>query len=326
MNSKLKSEPINYDKLKPHALCSLLPPQSDAEYAAMKKGMKENGYDKRHPIVLISGEILDGAHRYSCAKATKQKPEFIDFEKLGFAGTPFEYVMQENLRRRNLDPSQAAAIGAEIVAMMKEDERAEREAVKQAEKEASDKAKASGSKAPKPKPVKKTVGSKAKKAAETMGVSERSVAAAEALKEADPAEFEKVKKGEQSLNAGTTAAALKKSAKDRESEAFATACQIIDRVCGDGISELIKNKLSSKDLMKLSGLDEEEMKRVLPFIESGWKLAAALGFKAISLVPTHPIRSLVDRALAQGGTFELLITMYGEEWQINAQRRGSVAL
>jgi pyruvate/2-oxoglutarate dehydrogenase complex dihydrolipoamide acyltransferase (E2) component len=297
----------------------------DPEYAAMKKGMKENGYDKKHPIVILDGEILDGAHRYSCAKATKQKPEFIDFAKLNFTGTPFEYVMQENLRRRNLDPSQAAAIGAEIVGMMKEQEKAEKEAAKQEAKEAAEKAKAAGKKAPKAKPAKKAKGSKARKAAETMGVSERSVAAAEALKEADPVEFAEVKAGKKSLNAATTAAAVKKSAKDRESEAFATATQIIDRVCGDGVSESIKNKLSSKDLVKMSGLDEEEIKRVLPFIESGWKLNAALGFKAISLVPTHPIRSLVDRALAQGGRFELLIEMYGEEWEINTKKRGSVA-
>lgn len=324
MSTKTKTK-INYDKLKPHALCSLFPPMGDAEYSALKKGMKDNGYDKRHPIVLLNGEILDGAHRYSCSKATKQKPEFIDFEKLGFTGTPFEYVMQENLRRRNLDPSQAAAIGAEIVQMMKEQERAELEILRAEEKAAAEKAKAAGKKTPKPKKAPKPKGSKAAKAAATMGVSERSVAAAEALKNTDPAEFEKVKKGEKSLNAATTDAAVKKSAKERESEAFATACQIIDRVCGDGASETVKNKLSSKDVIKMSGLEEEEMKRIKPFIDSGWKLAAALGFKSVDLVAAHTIRNLLDRTIAQGGTYELLISAYGEEWQINVQKRGSVA-
>ena len=321
-----KPTPINYDKLKPHALCSLLPPQSDAEYAAMKKGMRENGYDKRHPIVLLKGEILDGAHRYSCSKATKQKPEFIDFEKLGFAGTPFEYVLQENLRRRNLDPSQAAAIGAEIVVMMKQQEKDEKEAAKQADKAAAEEAKKKGKKAPKPKPVKKAKGSKAKKAAETMGVSERSVAAAEALKEADPAAFEDVKAGKTTLNAATTAAAVKKSAADRQGEAFVTACATIDRVIQEGFSEKIKNKISSKDMTKFSGLDEEEMIRVAPFIDSGWKLKDAMGFKATTLTLAHPIRQLVDRAIAQGGSFTLTpIEAYGEVWTIEVSKRGSVA-
>lgn len=321
----MKKSTINYAKLESHPLCVLFPPMGDPEYAALRKGMRENGYDARHPIVILDGQILDGAHRYSCSKATKQKPAFIEFEKLGFPGTPFEYVMQENLRRRNLDPSQAAAIGAEIVAMMKQQEKDEKEAAKQADKAAAEEAKKKGKKAPKPKPVKKAKGSKAKKAAETMGVSERSVAAAEALKEADPAAFEEVKAGKKTLNAATTEAAVKKSAKERESEAFATATQVIDRVCGDGTSETLKNKLASKDIIKYSGVEEGEMLRLLPFLQSGWKLNAAMGFKAVSLVPTHPIRALVDRALAQGGTYELLIEMYGEEWQINASKRGSVA-
>ena len=313
---------INPLKLKHHPLCTLFPQMGDDAYKALVKSIKENGYDQSEPLITLDGLLLDGAHRQTACQKLKIVPPTKEYK----GDDPFGFVVGKNLARRHLDPSQSAAIGAEIVELMKQQEKAEKEAAKAEEKAAKEKAKKTGKPAPKAKPAKKTRGSKAAKAAAALNVSERSVAAAEALKKDDPAAFEEVKAGKKTLNAATTAAAVKKSTKDRESEAFATACQIIDRVIESGFSEKIKNKISSKDLVKFSGLDEAEMIRVAPYLDSGWKLAAAMGFKAVSLSAGHTIRQLIDRSIAQGGKYTLSpIELYGDEWTIDVSKREGAA-
>lgn len=316
------SKPQKYDpkKLKSHPLGAIFPPLSDPEYAQLKKSIKSNGFDPNHPIWIYENAVLDGNNRLTASVAVKVEPVFKEY-----VGTdPIGFVIRENLARRSLTPSQAATLGAELLEKIKEIEKAEKEAEKAKEKAAKEAAKAAGTKAPKPD-KKKSKGSRAKKAADALNVSERSVAAAAALKKDDPQGFEEVKSGKKSLNAATTDAAVKKSAKDREDEAFVTACATIDRVIQEGFSEKIKSKISTKDIIKFSGLDEEEMIRVAPLMDAGWKLKDAMGYKAVTLTLAHPIRQLVDRAIAQGGTFELLADGYGTEWQINVQKRGSVA-
>lgn len=299
-----KTPKLNLKKLEPHPLGEMFPPMGDDEYASLKGGMKLNGYDERHPIILFEGKILEGNNRYTAAKDTKTEPKFRNFEDLKFPGSAIDYVIQENLSRRNLTPSQLSTLGAELVEKMEAEEKAQEEAAKAANSQ------------PNPKSKRKK-GDKVAKAAKMVGVSPRSVATARKVKKADPAAAKEVKKGGKSLNAAATEADKKKSAEEAKSEEFKKAKDRIDGILGEGFSLIAAKKLQSKHILQLSGLDADEMKRTKPFIEAGWSLKAALGYKSVNLSYAHNIRQLTERALAQGGKFTLII----DDWTINVEKK-----
>lgn len=298
-----KPTKLNLKKLEPHPLGAMFPPMGDDEYQSLIAGMKLNGYDNRHPVILYEGKILEGNNRYTGAKVAKKEPVFKNFEDLGFQGSPIDYVMQENLSRRNLTPSQLSQIGAELVEKMEEAEKAEAAA-----------AAANSQSATKPK---KKKGDKVAAAARKVGVSPRSVAAARKLKKTDPEGAAAVKKGRKKLHAATQEADKKKSAEDAKTKEFEEATARIDKVLGPGFSLIAAKKLQSKHILQLSGLDPDEMKRIKPFIEAGWSLKAAMGYKSVNLSYAHNIRQLTDRATAQGGKFTLMI----DDWTISVEKK-----
>ena len=74
----------------------------------LERSMQEYGYDKRHPILLYEGDILDGWHRYQAAQKTGAEPVFEDFN-----GTEKEaraLVYRENLARRQMTQKQKATV------------------------------------------------------------------------------------------------------------------------------------------------------------------------------------------------------------------------
>lgn len=304
---KTQTQPTDPSKFKFHELCSLFPPMGDEAYKVLVEDIKQNGFDPKNPITTYQGTILDGAHRQTACKKLKITPTYVEYK----GDDPISFVIRKNLARRHLTPSQAAALGAELVERIKELEQEAKNAEKEAAKLQAAKAK-KGEKVEKVAKV-KTTGTKAGKAAAVLNVSERSVAEATKLKKEDPSEFEAVKSGKKTLNAASKASEDKKSAKDKEGDAYAKALDIIERVCGP-----IKagSSLKAKDVIKLSGLDKEEIKRIKPFIESGWTLSAALGYKSATLSLAHTIRAGVDRAISQGGKHTMDATAYGKEFII----------
>ena len=303
---------LNLKKLEPHPLGAMFPPMGDEEYDRLKTGMKQNGYDKRHPVILFEGQILEGNNRYTAGEEGAVLCSFRDVtqqrdmrgEKLGDA---IDYVIQENLSRRNLTPSQLATLGAELVEKMEQAEKAEKEA-------------AAANSQPAPK---KKKGDKVAAAAKKVGVSARSVASARKVKKADPAAAEDIKAGKKKLHAATQDVDKKKAAEDAKTKEHEEAVARIDNVLGAGwtLKAAESNThLQPKHILQLSGLEEEEMKRVKPFIEAGWKLKDALGYKSVSLTYAHNIRQLTDRATAQGGTFTLLI----DDWVISVEKKAAV--
>jgi len=285
---------IDYAKLQPHPLGAIFPPMDNESYDGLVKSIKKDGFDDREKIVLLDGQILDGNNRYTGLKKARVKPEPKFFQNFN-GSDPYSFVVQKNLHRRHLTPSQAAALGAELVEMMRVEEKRQKDEAKAAAK---------GGKPTKPQ-KQAAKGSKAGRAAKAVGVSERSVDEASALKKSDPAAFEEVKKGAKRLASASKDAGQKKSAADQKGEEFQKAAEIIDRTCGESFTETLKGKLQSKDIIKLSGIDAAEMLRIKPMLESGWKLNAALGYKSVALVAAHPIRQLLDRCDAQGGNFEV---------------------
>lgn len=298
-----KQDKINYKKLEPHPLGAIFPPMSDEEYERLKRSIKENGFDPKHPIVIHEGKILDGNNRYTAAKAVRKEPEFRHYS----GDDPFGFVISENLARRNLTPSQAAALGAEIVEKMKEAEKAEKEAAKAA--------KSGKQKTP---ATRKSRGTKARKAAAVVGVSERSVAAAAALMKSNPEEFEAVKKGTTRLNKAAKSAAEKKSESDKKSELFARAKQLLEESMGADFALLAEKKQTAKDFIKLSGIHIDELRRIRPLIEAGWTVSAALGYQSTQLSPAHQMRQFLERTVAQAGTFgPWTVQAFGKTFEVN---------
>lgn len=299
----MKTPKLNLKKLEPHPLGALFPPMGDEEYEGLKNGMKLNGFDPQHKIVLLEGQILEGNNRYTAAKTTKTDPQFIKFEDLKFPGSPLDYVIQENMSRRNLSPSQLAIVGAELVKKMEEAEKAEAANLQ-----------ANGATKP---TTKKSKGEKVAKAAKMTKVSKRSIAAARALQKKDPEASKRVKGGKESLHSATKGAASKQSAEEAKTEAFSKATDRIDKICGVGFSLQSAEHLQSKDILKLSGLEAGELKRIKPFIEAGWSLKNAIGYKSVDLSFKHTLGQLRDRAIAAGNKFLLELG----EWRFTAERK-----
>lgn len=283
---------MNLKKLEPHPLGSLFPPMNDTDYAALCDSLKAHGFDEKQPIILFEDKILDGNNRYTACKKTKTTPIFEQYR----GADPVGYVMARNLARRNLTPSQLATIGAEMVVQMQNQEEA---------------LKAAGTKLPK-----KRGGTKTAKAAKAVGVSARQVAKAAALKKKDPKAFKDVQEGKQKLGGADKKAATKRATDLRQTPAFDQAEKLVSGLYGDALAHQLGKTMPPKDFIKLSGITPEEAARIKPHLEASWGLKAALGFKSEQLSAAHTIRQLIDRTIAQGGTFDLLLSAYDTDFRI----------
>ena len=89
-----------------HPLCTLFPPMTGAEFAALRDDIKTNGL--RQMIVLKDGMILDGGNRYRACLEAGVTPRFVDYIGENLAA----YVLSVNLHRRHMTPGQQAVIVA----------------------------------------------------------------------------------------------------------------------------------------------------------------------------------------------------------------------
>lgn len=119
---------MKYDtEIKPeyHPIANLEPMMQEAELDLLVASMKRKGYDKRKPITMYEGKILDGRNRYVAAEHVGIKAHTIEFK-----GTYEEAVAESidlNNARRHKSPSQKAMSAAYAVYINRE----EREANKQ---------------------------------------------------------------------------------------------------------------------------------------------------------------------------------------------------
>ena len=94
-----------------HPVADIFPLMTGAEFAALVADIAEQG--QHEPIRLLDGMILDGRNRYRACVELGLKPMTVEWQ----GNDPLTYVMSENLRRRHLDESQRAMIGARIANM-----------------------------------------------------------------------------------------------------------------------------------------------------------------------------------------------------------------
>ena len=162
--------------LEDHPIAEIFPLLPDEELKELSRDIEEKGL--RSPIMIHEGKILDGRNRYRAIKLMPSWSGKLDLWWLTkyLGPDPYEYVVSMNCRRRHLTTSQRAFIAVELVNM------------------------------PDHRPSDKGANlhpylTSSARASELLGVSERSVKAAKAIKGANPELFEAGKRGEISLNA-----------------------------------------------------------------------------------------------------------------------------
>lgn len=158
-----------------HPAADIFPMMTGEEFEALKEDIEAHGL--LEPIVLDDEErILDGRNRYRACVDLEMDDDMIDFVAYEGEQSPIDFVISLNLKRRHLNESQRAMVGAKAVEIY--------------QAEAASRMK-SGTKAD---PKKK--GESRQKAADTVNVSARSVGnAAKVLKGGSPDLIEQVEAG-----------------------------------------------------------------------------------------------------------------------------------
>ena len=90
-------------ELTQHPLSAAFPAMPEADFDALRVDIATNGL--RTPVVLHSGQVLDGWHRYRACAWAGVEPRTVDFD----GDDPVAFVLSMNLSRRHLTPSQRAA-------------------------------------------------------------------------------------------------------------------------------------------------------------------------------------------------------------------------
>ncbi len=97
-----------------HPLANLFPLVEGAEFDDLVSDVARHGLNQS--IDIFQGKILDGRNRYRAAEAAGIDIEarHLRYFRPELHGDPLDYVLSQNLRRRHLNESQRALLGAQI--------------------------------------------------------------------------------------------------------------------------------------------------------------------------------------------------------------------
>jgi ParB family chromosome partitioning protein len=173
-------------ELQDHPIAAIFPLLPEQELESLAQDVKIRGVEI--PIVLYEGKILDGRNRYRAAMRVGAH-----FTTNYYTGdSPVEYVLSLNLHRRHLSPSQSAAVAVESLPFFAA--------------EAKKRQQIHGGTAPGKTltaNLQEVNGTAAAHAAQSVGVSERLVAQAKAVKRDNPELYEEIRRGEITVNAAS---------------------------------------------------------------------------------------------------------------------------
>jgi hypothetical protein len=97
-----------------HPAANMLPLMSSSEvkeFEGLVSNLRIAGL--LNPITLFEGKVLDGRNRLLACVETGITPRFVDWD--GSGGTPAEWVVAQNISRRNLTASQKAVAALYII-------------------------------------------------------------------------------------------------------------------------------------------------------------------------------------------------------------------
>ena len=93
-----------------HPVAGLFPLLRGEAFRELVADIKKRGL--LEPILVdAEGRILDGRNRYRACLEARVEPRFVDWQG---EGSPVELALSRNLRRRHLDESQRALVGARL--------------------------------------------------------------------------------------------------------------------------------------------------------------------------------------------------------------------
>lgn len=107
------------NELKRHELSAIMGDMSEGEYDHLVDSVSRNGFINR-TIVVYEGKVLDGWHRYRAAldldlEIGRGARYDLEITEANGVGSAMKYVIDANVHRRHLTPSQKAIIGARMV-------------------------------------------------------------------------------------------------------------------------------------------------------------------------------------------------------------------
>jgi N6-adenosine-specific RNA methylase IME4/ParB-like chromosome segregation protein Spo0J len=179
--------------LKPHPAADLFPMMTDAELNDLAADIKLRGQNR--PIIVFEGKILDGRNRYEACNRAEVQPKIQEWnalDKLAHESSPTAWVLSENLHRRHLTVDQRALIALEAQALFSQEAKGRQKAAGGDRKSvhAPDRLPPRGG---------KRSPTAAAQAAQTAGVSARSVERARRVQDAKPELLKQVREGKLTL-------------------------------------------------------------------------------------------------------------------------------
>lgn len=178
-----KTFQINLSKLKVHPAAEIFPMLPDSEIADLAKDIENNGL--QNPIVVYEDKLLDGRNRLAACNIAGIQPEVVEYE----GDSPVSFVISANLKRRQLDASQRAAVAVEIEPLFAA------EAKKRQQENAKRNQPQSKSLNVANLPPLEIKSKAREQAAAVVSVSPRMVQEAKAIKKNNPEAFERIKSG-----------------------------------------------------------------------------------------------------------------------------------
>jgi len=96
-----------------HPACLLFPPLPPGEFQSLVADIAAHGL--LHPIVLHEGRVLDGRNRLLACRQAGVAPLFTTWEG---EGSPIQWAISANMRRRHLSPSQRAVLALDLLPLL----------------------------------------------------------------------------------------------------------------------------------------------------------------------------------------------------------------
>ncbi|MBW3599817.1 MAG: hypothetical protein KY475_21420 [Planctomycetes bacterium] len=97
-----------------HPICRLFPMLPHAELEGMAEDIRRRG-KLLEPIVLFQGAVLDGRNRLEACRRAGVQPSFVDWQG---EGSPLEWAIAKNIRRRQLNASQRAVLVLQVLPLL----------------------------------------------------------------------------------------------------------------------------------------------------------------------------------------------------------------